>query len=75
MSCFDKLSVMDMHLLSQVINVTRSKGLKEWFIENLSQDDQIKLKTNPFGLSPFKIMSEEEFKEEYPDDRSKVPSI
>jgi hypothetical protein len=47
-SCFEKLSIIDLHLLAQVINVTHSKSLKEWFMENLSDEDSIKLKTNPF---------------------------
>jgi hypothetical protein len=67
-SCFEKLSIIDLHLLAQVINVTHSKSLKEWFMENLSDEDSIKLKTNPFVLSPIKIVPKEEFDEEFPSD-------
>lgn len=43
-SIFDKLSTQDLHTLSKAINLSLNKNLKEWFLENLTDEDSSRLR-------------------------------
>jgi len=44
MSCFEHLTTMELYNLSKIINISLDKGLKDWFLDNLSEYDQVRLK-------------------------------
>ena len=44
MSCFEHLTDTELYNLGKTINISRDKGLKDWFLDNLSEYDQVRLK-------------------------------
>jgi hypothetical protein len=53
MSCFEHLTDTELYNLGKTINISRDKGLKDWFLDNLSEYDQVRFKDT--SMKPCKI--------------------